>query len=140
MTSNHHARCADGYAKPELAGELARNGPWVEQSPGPLPEKATVWSPHVASADGHCRKRWVWECGARRSAPHLRAPFRTVAPIDPAVLEVFDTVPCKIAGNEYLHIVEAIENGRYQNGNNRGFMKGWIGAGRLGRSTSRASV
>ena len=51
----------------------------------------------------------------------------TVAPIDPAVLEVGDIVLCKVAGNEYLHIVKAIAHGRYQIGNNRGFINGWIG-------------
>jgi hypothetical protein len=52
----------------------------------------------------------------------------TVVPIDLAVLEVGDIVLCKVAGSEYLHVVKAIENGRYQIGNNRGFINGWIGA------------
>ena len=43
------------------------------------------------------------------------------------MLEVGDIVLCKVAGNEYLHIVKAIEDGRYQIGNNRGFINGWIG-------------
>jgi hypothetical protein len=51
----------------------------------------------------------------------------TVAPIDPAMLDVGDIVLCKVAGSEYLHVVKAIENGRYQVGNNRGFINGWIG-------------
>ena len=48
----------------------------------------------------------------------------TVAPIDPAMLEVGDIVLCKVAGDEYLHIVKAIRDGRYQIGNNRGFING----------------
>lgn len=44
----------------------------------------------------------------------------TVVPIDPATLEVGDIVLCKLAGNQYLHIVKAIQDGRYQIGNNRG--------------------
>ncbi len=51
----------------------------------------------------------------------------TVAPIDPTVLDVVTLVLCKVAGNECLHIVKAIENGRYQIGNNRGLINGWIG-------------
>jgi hypothetical protein len=51
----------------------------------------------------------------------------TVAPVDPATLEVGDIVLCKVAGNEYLHIVKAIRDRRYQIGNNRGFINGWIG-------------
>ena len=43
----------------------------------------------------------------------------TVVPINPAMLEVGDIVLCKVAGNEYLHIVKAIQDGRYQIGNNR---------------------
>jgi hypothetical protein len=49
----------------------------------------------------------------------------TVVPIDPTVFEVLDIVS-KVAGNEYLHIVKAIENGRYQIDNNRKFTNGWI--------------
>jgi hypothetical protein len=45
-----------------------------------------------------------------------------LAPTDPEMLEVGDIVPCKVSGNEYLHIVKAIENGRNQIGNNRGFI------------------
>jgi hypothetical protein len=51
----------------------------------------------------------------------------TVVPIDPSMLEVGDIVLCKVHGNEYLHIVKAIQGGRYQIGNNRGLINGWIG-------------
>ena len=51
----------------------------------------------------------------------------TVAPIEQTMFEVGNIVLCKVAGNEYLHIVKAIQNGRYQIGNNRGFINGWIG-------------
>jgi hypothetical protein len=32
-----------------------------------------------------------------------------VVPVDPAMLDVCDIVPCKVGGNEYLHIVKAIQ-------------------------------
>jgi hypothetical protein len=51
----------------------------------------------------------------------------TTAPGDPATLNVGDIVLCKVAGNEYLHIVKAINGERFQIGNNRGFINGWIG-------------
>jgi hypothetical protein len=51
----------------------------------------------------------------------------TVIPFDPTLLEVGDVVLCKVGGNEYLHIVKAIDGGRFQIGNNRGFINGWIG-------------
>ncbi len=53
--------------------------------------------------------------------------FCTVVPIDPAVLEVGDIVLCKVASNEYLHIVKSIENGRDRIGNNRGSSTARIG-------------
>lgn len=52
----------------------------------------------------------------------------TVEPIDASALEVGDVVLCKVKGAEYLHFVKAIQGGRYQIGNNRGFINGWIGA------------
>jgi hypothetical protein len=51
----------------------------------------------------------------------------TVIPVDPEVLEVGDIVLCKVSGNEYLHIVKAIHDGRFQIGNNRGLINGWTG-------------
>jgi len=51
----------------------------------------------------------------------------TVAPIDPTLLQVGDIVLCRVRGNEYLHIVKAIQGDRYQIGNNRGLINGWVG-------------
>lgn len=35
---------------------------------------------------------------------------------------------CKVGGNEYLHLVKAIQGKRFQIGNNRGFVNGWVGS------------
>lgn len=51
----------------------------------------------------------------------------TVQPADPAALAVGDIVLCKVHGAEYLHIIKAIRDGRFQIGNNRGGINGWIG-------------
>jgi hypothetical protein len=51
-----------------------------------------------------------------------------VAPVDPATLAVGDIVLCRVHGAEYLHLVKAIQAGRFQIGNNRGRINGWIGA------------
>jgi hypothetical protein len=51
----------------------------------------------------------------------------TVEPVDPSTLEVGDIVLCRIHGSEYLHIVKAIGDGRFQIGNNRGRINGWVG-------------
>lgn len=52
----------------------------------------------------------------------------TVAPVtDFASLEKGDIVLCKVNGNEYLHLIKAIQGTRFQIGNNRGRINGWIG-------------
>jgi hypothetical protein len=51
----------------------------------------------------------------------------TVAPVDLSTLKVRDIVLCKVGGSEYLHIVKAIERSRFQIGNNRGRINGWVG-------------
>jgi hypothetical protein len=51
----------------------------------------------------------------------------TVAPVDPAKLELGDIVLAKVAGHVYLHLVSAIDaaRGRVQISNNRGRVNGW---------------
>jgi len=50
----------------------------------------------------------------------------TVTPIKDEIT-VGDIVLCKVHGKEYLHLVKAIQDNRYQIGNNHGFINGWIG-------------
>lgn len=50
----------------------------------------------------------------------------TVEPVDPAALAVGDVVLCKVNGREYLHLIKAIQGDRFQIGNNRGRVNGWI--------------
>jgi Peptidase S24-like len=53
----------------------------------------------------------------------------TVEPIeDFDTLEKGDIVLCKVNGSEYLHLIKAIQNKRFQIGNNRGRINGWIAA------------
>jgi hypothetical protein len=52
----------------------------------------------------------------------------TVSPVDCSTLSVGDIVLCKVGGAEYLHLVRAIQGERFQIGNNRGRINGWIGA------------
>ena len=52
----------------------------------------------------------------------------TVVPVRPdTVLEVDDIVLCHVAGNDYLHLVKAVDGDRFQIGNNKGWINGWIG-------------
>ena len=49
----------------------------------------------------------------------------TVEPLgaDP---EVGDIVLCRVNGSQYLHLVKAIQGERFQIGNNRGGINGWV--------------
>ncbi len=55
----------------------------------------------------------------------------TVEPFDPASLSVGDIVLCKVNGREYLHLVKAVQGQRFQIGNNRGRVNGWVSAGAI---------
>jgi len=52
----------------------------------------------------------------------------TVEPVDPATVKVNDVVLCKVRGSEYLHLVKAVQDGRFQIGNNKGHINGWVGS------------
>jgi hypothetical protein len=52
----------------------------------------------------------------------------TVEPvIDISALRVGDIVLCKVKGNAYLHLIKAIQGRRFQIGNNRDGINGWVG-------------
>jgi hypothetical protein len=52
----------------------------------------------------------------------------TVEPVETASLKVGDVVLCKVNGREYLHLIKAIQGPRFQIGNNRGRLNGWVSA------------
>ena len=52
----------------------------------------------------------------------------TVEPVDPSTLAKGDIVLCKVRGTQYLHLVKAIQGPRFQIGNNRGKINGWVTA------------
>jgi hypothetical protein len=50
----------------------------------------------------------------------------TVEPAAPGSLTVGDIVLCKVRGREYLHLIKAVQGQRFQIGNNRGRINGWV--------------
>jgi hypothetical protein len=52
----------------------------------------------------------------------------TVAPVATEELHPGDIVLCKVNGREYLHLIKAVQGQRFQIGNNRGRINGWITA------------
>lgn len=55
----------------------------------------------------------------------------TVEPVLAESLRTGDIVLCKVNGREYLHLIKAIRGARYQIGNNRGGINGWVPAGAI---------
>lgn len=56
----------------------------------------------------------------------------TVEPIaDFEQLKKDDIVLCKVNGREYLHLIKAINGKRFQIGNNRGRINGWVTANQI---------
>ena len=53
----------------------------------------------------------------------------TIAPCNPSSLCVGDIVLVRVHGNDYLHLIKAIDGERFQIGNNRGGINGWVRAG-----------
>ncbi len=52
----------------------------------------------------------------------------TIAPCDPNTLRVGDIVLVRVHGTVYLHLIKAVNQGRFLIGNNRGGINGWVGA------------
>lgn len=51
----------------------------------------------------------------------------TVEPItEDTVIKKGDVVLCKVKKSQYLHLVKAVSGKRYQIGNNKGRINGWI--------------
>lgn len=50
----------------------------------------------------------------------------TVAPLGESVLAAGAIVLCRVKGTLYLHLVKAVQGDRYQIGNNRGGINGWV--------------
>jgi SOS-response transcriptional repressor LexA len=51
----------------------------------------------------------------------------TVEPCNPEELSVGDIVLVRVKGNDYLHLIKAVNQGRFLIGNNRGGTNGWVG-------------
>src|ERR1700733_251050 len=51
----------------------------------------------------------------------------TLEPCDPEQLAVGNIVLVRVKGTDYLHLIKAINQGRFLIGNNRGGTNGWVG-------------
>jgi hypothetical protein len=51
----------------------------------------------------------------------------TLEPCDPDTVRPDDVVLVRVKGTDYLHLVKAVDRGRFLIGNNRGGINGWVG-------------
>jgi hypothetical protein len=51
----------------------------------------------------------------------------TLEPCVPDNLAVGDVVLVRVRGRDYLHLIKAVNQGRFLIGNNRGGVNGWVG-------------
>lgn len=90
---------------------------WASQYIEKLKNKETVsFRPR-----GHSMKGKI-ESGQLCTVAHIQ---------DDSELNVGDIVLCKVNGNQYLHLIKAIQGKRFQIGNNRSGINGWITANQI---------
>jgi len=83
-------------------------------------------------ADGHIARLARGETVSFRPRGHsMRGKIDsgdlcTVEPLGDHALAAGDIVLCRVKGAQYLHLVIAMQGDRYQIGNNRGGINGWI--------------
>jgi len=83
-------------------------------------------------ADGHIAKLALGETVQFRPRGNSMAgkvdngQLCTVEPLGLRPPAVGEVVLCRVKGNQYLHLVKAIQGPRFQIGNNRGGINGWI--------------
>jgi len=95
----------------------------------------------MAWADGHIARLARGETVSFRPRGNSMAgkiasgELCTVTPVGDHVLAVGDIVLCRVKGAQYLHLVKAVradgDDSRYQIGNNRGGINGWIGRAQI---------
>ncbi len=83
-------------------------------------------------ADGHITRLSLGETVQFRPRGHSMVgkidsgQLCTVAPVGEHQLAVGEIVLCRVKGSQYLHLIKAIQGERYQIGNNRGGINGWV--------------
>jgi hypothetical protein len=129
MGGGRNAVAAPGYFRPTRHW-LDRGE--VEHLLGGLPKRqakekqAMGWASHYIEKLGAGETVSFRPRGNSMTGKIESGQLCTVAPVEHGSLKTGDIVLCKVRGNEYLHLVKAIQGERFQIGNNRGRINGWI--------------
>jgi hypothetical protein len=85
------------------------------------------WAQHAIEALGRGETAQVRPRGHPMKGKVCDGALVTLAPCEPASLKPGDVVLVRVHGSVYLHLVKAVNQGRYLIGNNRGGVNGWVG-------------
>lgn len=85
------------------------------------------WAKHAIEALGRKESVRIRPRGNSMAGKVDDGDLVTLEPVDPATLEKGDIVLVHVSGKDYLHLVKAIDGKRFQIGNNKGHINGWVG-------------
>jgi hypothetical protein len=85
------------------------------------------WAKHAIEALKRCQAAQIKPRGHSMKGKVNDGDLVTIEPCDVEKLAVGDIVLVRVRGRDYLHLIKAIEGGRFLIGNNRGGINGWVG-------------
>jgi hypothetical protein len=86
------------------------------------------WATHAIEALQKGEKTKIRPRGHSMRGKVNSGDLVTLEPVNPNQLKVDDIVLVKVRGTIYLHLIKAVNGGRFLIGNNRGGINGWVGA------------
>ncbi len=89
------------------------------------------WARHAKEVLGRGETAHVRPRGHSMKGKINSGDLVTLEPCDATHLQVGDIVLVRVRGTDYLHLIKAIDNGRFQIGNNRGGINGWVREGAI---------
>jgi len=85
------------------------------------------WASHAVEALQRGEQATIKPRGHSMKPKVMDGATVTLAPVEPEAVMAGDIVLVKVKGRVYLHLVKARCANRYQIGNNRGHINGWVG-------------
>lgn len=89
------------------------------------------WARHAKEALGRGETVQVRPRGHSMKGKVNSGDLVTLEPCKAWELRVGDIILVRLRGTDYLHLIKAIDDGRFQIGNNRGGINGWVREGAI---------